>query len=371
MGSAQYEPDRELTPTAVFPDVRATDPDNVFPHGSANESLSLDGLQWLVDGEPINNVWGDGTYEIDTSTSDTRGLLRIKKNIPASERVTLKFKGKFLDWRTGIIYQIESDEMALTCTDKGNDIFSCSVDKPNGEYNTLYDQLLLYDYKKARGLVTTGSREDYLDGGYEYTINTLLTKGMTPYDTLPDGITMKVTNLADSKEVSEDNEGVILIEYPIIKLDLRMLDNVNFKVEFTKGDTLLASTAFGVHKKTSLPTYGKPLRGADIRPQQQVYENSCVLNADTGKLDYPECFYLITWHTQATVIDNDVSKFGDEKSWQQGEKMLVNVDELGIGHTYNNSCFDVYFDVEPHKTLHSLTDGDNVLTDENEEVLIG
>ena len=76
-----YEPDRSLTPTVIFPDVRAIDPDNIFHHGPANAYLSLDTIEWLVDEEPIADKWTVGTdYEIDTSASDTRGSLRVKKN---------------------------------------------------------------------------------------------------------------------------------------------------------------------------------------------------------------------------------------------------------------------------------------------------
>ena len=52
----EYEPDRTVSPTVIFPDVRANDIDNVFKHGSANEYLSLDTLKWQVDGKDIGSV---------------------------------------------------------------------------------------------------------------------------------------------------------------------------------------------------------------------------------------------------------------------------------------------------------------------------
>ena len=124
----EYEPDRSATPTVIYPEVRASDPDNVFQHGAVNQYLSIStgDMQWTVDGEPIEDVWTVGTdYEIDVTATDTRGSLRVKKNLPASSKAVLRFTGKFLDWRTGIVYNVESsNEIALSCTDKGDDAFN-------------------------------------------------------------------------------------------------------------------------------------------------------------------------------------------------------------------------------------------------------
>ena len=71
-GTPQYEPDRTLSPTVIFPDIRANDPDNVFGAGAANAHISLDTIQWLVDEKPIAEVWTEGTdYEIVKTATDT------------------------------------------------------------------------------------------------------------------------------------------------------------------------------------------------------------------------------------------------------------------------------------------------------------
>ena len=114
----EYEPDRSVTPTLVLPEVRAIDLDNVFQHGAVNQYLTLDSLEWTVDGKSINSVWTEGVdYEIIKAEDDTRGALKVFKNLGANENAVLHFKGKFLDWRTGIILDVESGDEALTCTD--------------------------------------------------------------------------------------------------------------------------------------------------------------------------------------------------------------------------------------------------------------
>ena len=160
----EYEPDRSKTPTLVLPEVRALDLDNVFHHGAANQYLTLDSLEWMVDGKPINSTnsgWKEGVdYEIIKTEDDTRGALKIFKNLGANEKAVLHFKGKFLDWRTGIILDVESGDEALICTDKGENIMQCHIDKPVIEYDPLFDDLLLYDYKVASGTSVNGSRAD-------------------------------------------------------------------------------------------------------------------------------------------------------------------------------------------------------------------
>lgn len=181
-GAAEYEPDRSLTPTVILPEVHAVDPDGIFRRGNANEFLSTDSdkMIWLVDGEPIADVWTAGEdYSVDISSSDTRGALTIKKNLPANSNVVLTFRGQFLDWRTGITYDVESNEIALTCTEKGTDVIQCSVDKPLVTYDPLYDNLLLWEHKKALGMMVSGTRAEANDGkSYEQEINVLLTKGL-------------------------------------------------------------------------------------------------------------------------------------------------------------------------------------------------
>ena len=57
LSPAEYEPDRRVSPTIVLPEVRAIDLDNVFQHGSVNQYLTLDSLEWTVNGKPINSGW--------------------------------------------------------------------------------------------------------------------------------------------------------------------------------------------------------------------------------------------------------------------------------------------------------------------------
>lgn len=377
----QYEPDRVASPTAIFPDVRAVDPDNIFPHGPANKYLSLEEIKWYVNEKPIADVWGkegdDYDYVIDRSDTDTRGTLLVKKNLPASDKAVLHFKGTFLDWRTGIAYQVESDDLALTCTDKGADAVQCYVDKPSIVYDPLFDNLLLYEYKAARGLTVSGSRDDYKDGKcYEQDVNVILTIGTQEVKTLSDtGYKMRVARLGTEIPLTPNSEAspeLTFAAYPRISFDMRLVAKGEYEVQFFKDDNkVVARSPIGIRTQVTMPTDGQGLRGADIAASQKTYANTAIINVRDRLVEYPELYYLIRWFTQAQYNDNGVWKYAKEKEWQHGTDMLVEVADLGIGKTKNDSFFDYWFTVDAHPTATLCTDeAGNVLTDEGGNFLI-
>ena len=372
----EYEPDRSDTPTLILPEVRAIDLDNVFQHGAVNQYLTLDSLEWTVDGKSINSVWTEGVdYEIIKTEDDTRGALKVFKNLGANEKAVLHFKGKFFDWRTGIILDVESGDEALICTDKGENIMQCHIDKPVIEYDPLFDDLLLYDYKKAREISVYGSRADYINGkSFEQTINIVLTDGTTECATLPDGISMKLVKLGSDTALvanSEENPEVMEISYPNIKFDMRLIDKADYEVQFLKGSTMVCRATIGLHTSCTMPVLGQGAIGSDIAASQKEYFNSVLLNLADRQVEYPELYYLIQWFTQAKYNDNGTWKYAAQKTWQRGVNMEAAVADLGIGLTQNNSFFDFWFELEAHKPCQLLTDENGlILTDEDGNFLI-
>lgn len=374
---AEYEPDRTATPTVILPDIRAFDPDNIFAHGSANANISLDSMAWTVDGEPIASVWTEGVdYEVDNTATDTRGSLKIMKNLPASSSAVLRFKCEFLDWRTGISYNVESDDIVLACVDKGADVMALSVDKPIIEYDPIFDELLQYDYKVARGITVQGTRQDYINEKcFEQTVTVIFTRGTDPIATLPAGYAMQVVRLGQTTPLTPNSEAspeIIDITFPRVTFDMRQIDRQDYEIQITDGAKVLARAALGLHTSLTMPTACKPLRGADISPSQDIYANSVLINLSDDIVEYPELYYLIKWYTIAKYNDNGIWKYADKKEWQHGENMLAPISGLGIGLTKNDSFFDLIFDVYAHETQGLIADeSGNVLTDENGNLLIG
>lgn len=375
----EYEPDRSDTPTLILPEVRAIDLDNVFQHGAANQYLTLDNMEWTVNGKRINSTdsgWKEGVdYEIIKTEDDTRGALKVFKNLGANEKAVLHFKGKFFDWRTGIIIDVESGDEALICTDKGENIMQCHIDKPVIEYDPLFDDLLLYDYKKARKISVYGSRADYINGkSFEQTVNVVLTDGTKECSTLPDGISMKLVKLGSDTAIvanSEENPEVMEISYPNIKFDMRLIDKADYEVQFLKDSTMVCRATIGLHTSCTMPVLGQGAIGSDIAASQKEYFNSVLLNLADRQVEYPELYYLIQWFTQAKYNDNGTWKYAAQKTWQRGVNMEAAVADLGIGLTQNNSFFDFWFELEAHKPCQLLTDENGlILTDEDGNFLI-
>jgi hypothetical protein len=358
--SPSYVPNRLLTPTVIYPYVRAIDPDNIFRHGPANEYLGT--IQWFVNGEPIADVWTvDTDYTIDTSTSDSRGTLSVNKNLPVGSEVVLTFKGEFLDWRTGAVYAVESDEMALTTVNKGEDKIDCSVDKPLITWDALYDDLLLYDYKVARGISVQSTRDSYKNGySFEQDVNVNLTIGSNSQSTLPTGFTMRVVRLGESTALvpnSAASPELTYATYPTVSFDMRLIGAASYEVQFLKDSDIVARATIGCNQRHTMPVGGGGMRASDISVSQDFYTNSVIINLRDRMVEYPELYYLIQWYTQARFYENSEWKYATAKAWQLGPYLAVSIDKLGIGFTKNDSFFDYWFEVEPHNVYQLATDG--------------
>lgn len=384
----EWEPDRTVSPTVILPDVRALDRDKIFPRGSANSYLSLDGMQWTVDDTPIADKWqaaifdnqGDyvsGDYSIDTSQSDTRGTLTIYRNFAAGEHATLRFSGRLLDWRTNIAYTFESNEKELSCSEKGSDAIVVSVDRPSVEYDPVYDRLLLYDYKVARGIPVSGTRSDYSDRrSYEQSLTITLVHGTTHRTSLPAGWSMRLVRPGAPSQAlvpgSAASPEVIAVNFPTVTFDMRQIANAEYVVQILRNGTKAGECNIGLHTKLSAPLRARPMFGADISPAVTEYKNHAMVNLPDRMIEYPVAYYLLKWFTRAQHLDNGAWVLSEEKARQWGEDMEVETESIGMGWTFDNSCFAQYFKVFEHSTRELLTDeSDNVLTDEDGEMLIG
>lgn len=376
-----YNPNRQLTPTVIYPMARVNDPDNVFPKGAVNELFLLDSLTWLVNGEPINEQWTLNTdYTIDTSATDTRGMLTIYKNLPASTVVTLTFSATFIDWRTKMEYKVCGDEdVILVTTDKGEDVYACSADKSAIDYDPLYDDLLLFDYLVARGLEQAANRANYVNGkNYLQTVNVPLTIGTTPQVSLPSGITMRVVKPGTTTALvpaSIANPEIVSITYPDVVFDMRVIDKEDYEIQYVKNNAIIARASVGLHQKATMPFSAKPLRNADMPVAMRLYTNMAMMNLKDRAVEHPELYYMIKWFTQSVVATTTngttTYAYGNEKEWQRGTMLQALVNEIGIGHTANDSHFQLWFSVEAHGARELLADELNdVLTDENGEMLI-
>lgn len=380
-----YDPNRSNTPSVVLPEVKATDPSGVFPSGVVNHLLLADTgkLEWFVNGKPISEVWTEysnntGDYSIITDETENRGALIIYKNVTADSKIMLSFRGLFYDWRTGRNYQVESDTIEMTTTNKGEDAISCSVDKQNVVYDPIRDPLLsyewLYSVHNAEGLSETWARSS--DDNYLQKINVLLNSGVSRLESLPSGLTMRLCKLGSDTAlaVGNDNPELQQVEFPTIVIDCRLIDKAEYEVQMVKGGSIVARAPFSVSRQTTMPTSAQPFSGADILPSMSVYYNTLLVSLAGTPLANPFLYYKIMWFTVAQVYNSSASTYteGSPKKWQTGDKLAAKIADIGIGTTVNDSYFEQYAEVEPWECDYVLTDeSGNVFTDENGNVLIG
>lgn len=377
IAGVSYDPDRTLTPTVIYPDVRAMDPDRIFQHGPANERLTLDSLYWTVNGDPVSDVWTEGVdYAIDRTQSDMRGALTVMKNIPASDKAVLRFEGRFVDWRTNIVYSAVSDnEIALISTDKGADVVSCTLDRNLVTYDPLFDPLLVYDYKVAHGMPVDGGRANYVGPKcYEQAVTVLLTVGLEHQVTLPAGVTMRVVRLGSQAAMipnSATSPELLLATYPTVRFDMRLIDSADYEIQFLRDGNIIARALLGLHTEVTMPFNAKPLKETDLVPSMKVYTNSALINLEDRIVEFPEIYYLIRWFTQAQVLDNGTYRYGPVRQWQQGEHMEAAIEELGVGRTYNDSYFDTFMEIDRHATRALVLDDDGTpFSDDDNTFLI-
>lgn len=380
-----YDPNRSNTPSVVLPEVKATDPSGVFPSGVVNHLLLADTgkLEWFVNGKPISEVWTEysnntGDYSIITDETENRGALIIYKNVTADSKIMLSFRGLFYDWRTGRNYQVESDTIEMTTTNKGEDAISCSVDKQNVVYDPIRDPLLsyewLYSVHNAEGLSETWARSS--DDNYLQKINVLLNSGVSRLESLPSGLTMRLCKLGSDTAlaVGNDNPELQQVEFPTIVIDCRLIDKAEYEVQMVKGGSIVSRAPFSVSRQTTMPTSAQPFSGADILPSMSVYYNTLLVSLAGTPLANPFLYYKIMWFTVAQVYNSSASTYteGSPKKWQTGDKLAAKIADIGIGTTVNDSYFEQYAEVEPWECDYVLTDeSGNVFTDENGNVLIG
>ena len=372
----EFEPDRQLTPCVIRPYVEVNDKDGIFPYGNANARLAKQSIIWRLNGVSIADIPEfAGMYEIVTADDETRGTLILSRNIPVTEEWVITFEAQFEDWRRGKIETVQSNELLMYTTDLGTDLYSVSIDKPLIEYDPVKDSLYIYEWQLNNGLIPAGNREAYKnDKSYEQDVTVLINSGTDELDELGEGLTMTVErNGVVVVPGGEDFPEITAISYPMISLDLRMIDNAKYDVILKEGSRVLTKESFAVFRKVSKVHEALLMFGSDVSPHQTNYVNMAMVNLKDETLIHPEIFFWIRWFTQAMIYNatTDTYEAAAEKPHTWGRKMDIPVRSIGMGVTKNDNYFRQGYDVEPHPYHKYATDETgNIFTDENGNDLI-
>lgn len=371
--TGEYEPDREVEATVYCPKIQAHASDGTWKQTYANRLLATDTMKWYADGVDISTLsdWS-GKYSIDTSDSNTRGAITIKRNIPVGTVVALHFEGYIADTRLGTNVPIVSDTFNLSTELKAEDALSLSMDDDQViRYDHLKDRLFRYEYECAQnGTATTDSGLEAATDGNAYLrkIHFSVYRGA---DRITDGVTLTLYRVAStttktSIPVGTDEYTDLTTEDGqfVMTLDLRLVTKEDYLVVATvSGSTRPDLRAqFSVNR-----AYGnydlKPTNGTDILPNDELRYDEVMAHYDGNILEHPESVVKMDWYT-----DTD----GKKGMWHnEGRQTRFPIAETGIGDTYDDDWLELYLD-DSHKPAHSIAtdESGNVLQDEDGNILI-
>ncbi len=371
--TGEYDPDRAASPSQFWPQVNANASDGSWDNQYANSVLAQ--MRWYVNGTLISEhpdfqgTTGDGAalYSIDESSSNYRGALTIRKNVPPGQPYSLQFKAVVADPRLGTNIQIATETFLLSTQDKSEDSYSIGIgDDQIIQYNPFKDKLHLYEYKVAHGLIAASDSAKAAatdENSYiraipvaVYKAGTKLTSGFSLELYRVDGAS-KFTKMtaADPEVVSVSASGV--------SLDLRLIAKADFLVkavlEGNKGPAPQIQFSVG----RIYPDYKiSPTNGASILPMDVMRFDKAMVQSDGNVVDCPESIIRIVWKTDSAYLT------GLEHN--EGGKTLFELDKTMIGRSYGDDWLEIYTESEIKEAHKVAVSGGDTLVDGNGNILI-
>lgn len=359
-----FVPDRGILPLIIFPDTTAGCTDGSWQNGTCNSRLAS--MKWMVNGSDITTLseW-NGKYLIDTTDDNTkRGALTIMRNVSPLEKIELRFEAVIADNRTGMNVPVKSNSLTLSTVDEAADMYSLSIGEDTViRYNPFEDKLLEYEYKVACNIVpySDSGRNAVLDkSSYERHIPVTVLKGTTP---ITSGYTLKLYSIDGTTltEIDTTSEEIMSLSLTDIVLDLRLIE---------KGDYKLSLLVDGAEKNNLQFSVGRiypafrvvPASTADITPGDVALRNKAIILVSGNIVEYPDQILDIIWQTETAV---------KTETFNNGSITVIPLSDTGIGDNYDDAKIDIHIDASQIHSQSVLTDGDNDLTDENDNTLIG
>lgn len=370
----EFSPDRAYTPCIVRPVVDLKSADGNAAYNNSN--LSNDSLQWYIDGVLLSTVWTAGTdYTIDTTASENRGRLVIYKNIPVGETHELVFKGVVNDSRTGYNVSVSTPSFNISTIDKSLDQWEVALLCPSiRNYDPIRDNLLLYDYKVAQGIISASAAAEEAandETAYLYKVGLEARQGSV-YQSIGYGLILyRISNgslvqvasidpTTGNLTCDDDNEVVSMTRSQIV-LDMRLIDYENYvlavtvdnegtAVEATRGQ-FAVSRYYGVIRLNSV-------NGTGVAPNEAIRRDYVQAWYDGNVLDYPECAIRIVWMTE------DAN--GNETEHNEGDKTEYVLADAGMGDSVS-STLSQWLNYEQKESYGIALDDDNetIFTDED------
>lgn len=355
-GNSEYEPDRELTPTVILPEVVANAADGSWGSPSSNHALA--DMKWYVNGADISTLpeW-NGKYSIDQAGA-TRGAISIGRNVSPGEQIQLHFEAVLADNRLGVNIPIISDAIILSTIEKSNDGYSISIDDSSIiQYDPIKDRLALYEYKVAHGLTAASSSEQSAATdkcAYRHTISVSVFSGKKK---MTSGYTLRlyrVNSVSSLTQLTAGTDELVALTATSVTLDLRVVAKCTYVIKAFVGNTEVAMLQFGVNR--IYQTFNiSPTNGTSIHPSDTERYDEAMVDCDGNIVECPGSILRIVWFT-----DTEAKK---SVQHNEGDTTLFQLEKTGIGNSFNDSVLEVYCEADYKAEHRFATDGSKFYTD--------
>ena len=333
-----YIPNRSLVPCVVTPKVLVDADDGSWANLNTNQNLS--NIKWYANDIDISTMvdW-NGLYSIDSTSTYMRGSLTILRNIGSAERFVLKMKATFTDTRQNINVNIESDEVVLTTTDKGEDTWAIYISNGNSVlYNPLKDKLLEYDYKLSHNIDVGDDTEQSVtdSNSYRYVLPIQVVQGgKVPISSYTVKMYEVINDIATEK--TANGEEILSLSNTSCVLDLRLIGKTTYMFQVVSDNIIKAQKTISVDR--ILPTYSVKAKNiVDISPNDRFMYEELAFNYNGNIVKYPQPIFSVKWSTANK----------DNITVQQGVgcSTIIDMDRAQVGKDSINDYADISFDTK-------------------------
>lgn len=133
--TGEYVPDWRFTPIRIRPIITVTDPEGLVANGAHNSDISMANMRWLYDETGVNVLVGvsQADMSVDTSATDLRGSLNVRKNF--DHGALLRFEFEYSTSAGGVLRTVKhSGTIAIVVNQMADALVQVRTVCPRGQF---------------------------------------------------------------------------------------------------------------------------------------------------------------------------------------------------------------------------------------------
>lgn len=133
--TGEHIPDWRFTPIRIRPIITVTDPEGLVTNGVHNSDISMANMRWLYDETGVNLLVGvsQADMSVDSSATDLRGSLNIRKNFDAG--ALLRFEFEYSTSAGGVLRTVKhSGTIAVVVNQMADALVQVRTVCPRGQF---------------------------------------------------------------------------------------------------------------------------------------------------------------------------------------------------------------------------------------------